>query len=134
MKKADFTGTWKFNPGKSSLQIPAPESTDFVIEHNEPRLHLERTHVFGGKSDSFSIDLTTDGQVVEFNHGEVVVRASLHWEGRTLVFDSTLTRGAEQATNIVRYKLADKNQVFVADERFHSRELKYKNRWVFDRQ
>ena len=134
MKKADFTGTWKFNPGKSSLQIPAPDSTDFVIEHNEPRLHLERTHVFGGKSDSFSIDLTTDGQVVEFNHGEVVISASLHWEGRTLVFDSTLTRGGEQATNIVRYKLADKNQVFVADERFHSRELKYKNRWVFDRQ
>jgi hypothetical protein len=58
MTKPDFTGTWKLNHGKSSLQIPAPESTIFVIEHSEPHFHLERTHVFGGNSDTLSIDLT----------------------------------------------------------------------------
>ncbi len=32
---------------------------NFVIEHREPRFHLEWTHVFGGNSDIFSIDLMT---------------------------------------------------------------------------
>jgi hypothetical protein len=134
MEKPDFTGTWKFSPGKSSLQIPAPDSTTFVIEHHEPRFHLERTHIFGGNSDTFSIDLTTDGKVVELNHGGVAIRASLHWEGEALVFDCTLNREGDQATNIVRYKLADKDQVFLADERFHSEEHNYENSWVFDKQ
>lgn len=62
MAKSDFTGTWKFDHSKSSLQIPSPDSTSFVIEHNEPRFLLKRTHVFGGNSDTFSIDLTTDGK------------------------------------------------------------------------
>lgn len=134
MGKPNFTGTWKFNPGKSALQIPPPESTTFVIEHNEPRFHLERTHVFGGKSDTFSIELTTDGEVVEFNHEGLLIRASLQWEGTTLVFDSTVTREGEQATNQVRYKLKDKNQVFEAEERFKSKELKYENTWIFNRE
>ncbi len=134
MAKPDFTGTWKFNRSKSSLQIPSPDSTTFVIEHNEPRFHLERTHVFGGNSDTFSIDLTTNGKVVERNHRGFEIRASLCWEGETLVFDSILHREGEQATNIVRYKLADKDHVFLADERFRSEEHNYENRWVFDKQ
>jgi hypothetical protein len=134
MAKPDFTGTWKFAPGKSSLQIRPPDSTVFVIVHNEPRFQLKRTHVFGGNSDTFSIDLTTDGRVVELNRAGLVIHASLHWEGETLVFDSTLNREGTQGTNIVRYRLADQNQVFLADERFQSPELTYENKWVFDRQ
>jgi hypothetical protein len=134
MMKPDFTGTWTFNPSRSSLQIPAPDSTAFMIQHNEPRFHLERTHVFEGKSDTFSIDLTTDGEVVEINHAGLVICASLLWEGETLVFESTLNRDGKQGRNIVRYKLIDNEQVFLADERFQSEELNYENRWVFDKQ
>ena len=47
MAKPDFTGTWEFNPSRSSLQNPAPESSTFGIEHREPYFYLERTHVFG---------------------------------------------------------------------------------------
>ena len=56
MTKTNFTGTWKFNPNKSALQSPSPESSIFVIEHHEPNFHLERTHVLGGVSDTFSVD------------------------------------------------------------------------------
>ena len=134
MGRPDFSGRWEFSPSKSSLQIPAPDSTTFVIEHNEPRFHLTRTHVFGGNSDTFSLELTTDGKPVEVNHAGLSIRASLRWEGVTLVFDSTLDRNGERATNTVRYRLSEDDQVFLADERFRSEGLNYDNRWVFDRQ
>jgi hypothetical protein len=134
MEKPDFSGTWKFNQSRSSLQIPAPDSTTFVIQHNEPRFHLERTHIFKGQSDTFAIELTTDGKVVELNHAGLVLSAHLQWEGETLLFDSIVTREGKRGTNVVRYKLADQNQVFLADECFASAELNYENKWVFDRQ
>ena len=134
MGKPDFTGVWTFNKSKSELQIPAPDSTIFTIEHHEPKFHLERTHVFEGKSDSFSIDLTTDGKVVEMERAELALRASLHWEGDTLVFDSTITRGGKQGKNLVRYQLAPDTQTFIANERFTSAEYNYENKWCFDKQ
>lgn len=105
MVRPDFSGTWEFCPAKSSLEIPAPDSTTFVIEHDEPRFHLKRTHVFGGSSDTFLLELTTDGKPVEVNRAGLSIRASLRWEGITLVFDSTLNRNGEQGTNTVRYRL-----------------------------
>jgi hypothetical protein len=131
--KPDFSGTWQFNRRKSSLQIPPPDSTIFTIEHHEPRFHLARTHVFAGKSDTFSIDLTTDGETVVRDHGNMKIYVRLYWEGETLVFDSKLEREGEKATNVVRYKLADDEQTFIAEERFHSEQRSYENTWVFDR-
>lgn len=61
MPKPNFTGTWKFNPANSVLQIPAPDATVFVIDHREPVLRISRTHIVGEKQDTFSLDLTTDG-------------------------------------------------------------------------
>jgi hypothetical protein len=124
----------EIQPQQEFAQIPSPDSTTFVIEHNEPRFHLERIHVFGGNSDAFSIDLTTEGTFIELNHGGFEIRASLCWEGETLVFDSKLHRAGEQATNIVRYKLTDAGQSFIAEERFRSNEHDYENTWVFDKQ
>ena len=134
MAKPDFTGSWKFNPDKSSLQIPAPESTTFVIDHREPRFHLERTHVFGGNSDTFCIDLITNGEAVVRAHAGFEINASLYWKAETLVFDSKLEREGEQATNIVRYSLSDDGQSFIAIEQFCGKEYSYENTWVFDRQ
>src|SRR5262245_13311903 len=120
MAKPDFTGIWRFNRGRSSLQIPAPDSTTFVIEHREPRFHPSRTHAVGGTSDTFSIELTTDGEPVTCNHVGLEIQARLRWEGETLVFDSELVREGTRAANVVRYRLADAGQSFVAEERFRS--------------
>jgi hypothetical protein len=133
MAKPDFTGIWQFNPSKSLLQIPAPESTTFFIEHREPCFRLERTHVFDGNSDTFSIELATDGKPVALNHRGLEIRASLNWEGETLLFYSTVERDGVQATNIVRYRLLEDGQVFIAEEQFRSQEMNYENRWVFDK-
>ncbi len=129
----DFTGTWKFSPGRSSLQIPLPESTLFAIEHRGLHFRLSRTHVFGGKPDSFAIDLTTDGRQVEFEHGGVKAHARAYWDGRTLVFDSHVSRAGEEGTNVVRYDLSDDGGTLTARERFRGTTMHYDNIWVMER-
>ena len=78
--------------------------------------------MFGGKSDMFSIDLTTDGRAVVRAHAGLEIDASLRWEGDTLVFDSRLKREGEPATSVVRYSLSADGQTFVAEEQLRSRE------------
>jgi hypothetical protein len=134
MNRPNFTGVWKFNQNKSVLEIPAPDSTTFIIEHREPYFHLERTHISGKSSDTFTIDLTTDNKTVTTNHGGVEIRAHMVWEADALVFDSEVNRAGKRGTNIVSYQLADNGQTFIADEQFSSKDLNYKNKWVFDKQ
>ena len=132
--KPDFTGTWKFNSGKSALQSPSPESSIFVIEHREPHFRLERTHVFGGKSDTFSVALTTDGALIAMNHGGLEIHSRAYWEGDALVFDSGFVHEGEQATNIVRYRLEDAGQMLIAEKQLRSTQHKHDNIWVFEKQ
>ena len=134
MKTPDFTGTWRFNPAKSLLQIPPPDSTIFVIEHLEPYFHLERTHVVGPTSDTFTIDLIADGQPVRKRHGDIDILARMYWENEVLVFHSELKRGTEAGTNIVRYHLADQGHTFTALEEVRMPEHTHTNKWVFDRE
>ncbi len=48
MSRPDFSGTWVLDLSRSSLEITSPDSSIFVIDHVEPRLTVERTHVFDG--------------------------------------------------------------------------------------
>lgn len=129
----NFSGTWSLNLGRSALQISAPDSTVFVIEHHEPSFKLTRTHYAAGTADTFSISLTTAGREIALKHHDVSINARLYWDGEELVFDSRLVRDGEEATNVVRYRLADEGATFIAEERFSSERLSYENLWVFDR-
>ena len=134
MLKPNFTGRWKFNPKRSSLEIPPPDSAIFVVEHREPIVRLSRTHIIGGKSDSFEINLTTDGKEVEVAREGLKIRARAYWEDDTLVFDSHVSRGDQEGSNIVRYTLNDTHDSFVGQEQFRSQNLNYDNIWVLERQ
>ncbi len=133
MGRPDISGTWRFNPARSALQIKAPDASRFVIEHREPLLRLSRTHTAGGKSDTFTLDLTTDGKEVIFSHAGMRVRARAFWEGEILVFDSVLMRGEEEASNVVRYSVSEDGRSLTAEERLRSRETSYDNVWVLER-
>jgi len=133
MPKPDFTGTWRFNRAKSALQIPAPDATLFVIEHREPSLRISRTHILGETQNTFSLDLTTDGQEVSVSRDDAQLHARAYWDDDTLVFDTRLIRGGEEATNAVRYVLSTDRLSFVAQERFRSASLNYDNVWMMDR-
>ncbi len=134
MGKPDFSGVWRFNPKRSSLQIPAPDSSVFVIEHHEPRLHFERTHTYAAGSDLFTIDLTTDDRPVELSHGGLTIRSRMYWEDDTLVFHSDLRQGDVQGTNIVRYRLVDGGHTIVALERLDFPGHTHENTWVLEKQ
>ena len=131
--KPDFTGTWRLSHARSVLQIPAPDSTVFVIEHREPALRISRTHVVGAKQDTFSLDLTTDGQEVSLEHEGLRLHARAYWDGDRLAFDTRLVRAGEEGTNVVRYSLSGDGHALVAEERFRSASLNYDNIWVLDR-
>jgi hypothetical protein len=134
LQKPDFSGTWKFNPEKSKLQIPVPSSSTFVVDHKEPKFHLTRTHVYDGKPDTWSIDLTTDGKEVIQREEDRTLRVRLYWEGNDLIFDSLIVLEDRQATNIVRYQLSPDGKTFTATESFRGPKLKYDNIWVFDKE
>jgi len=133
MPKPNFSGTWRFNPGKSVLQIMPPDSTLFVIDHREPLLRISRTHVVGGESDTFTLDLTTDGREVTLERGDLRLRARAHWDDATLVFDTKVIRSGEEGANLVRYGLAPNLESLIAEERFRSKTLNYDNTWVLDK-
>jgi hypothetical protein len=133
MTKPDFTGTWSFSRTKSTLQIPAPDSTLMVIDHREPSFRLSRTHILGDERDTFSLDLTTDGQEVAVSRDEVQLIARAQWDEDTLVFETRLIRAGEEATNAVRYTLSTDRRSFVAEERFRSASLNYDNVWTMER-
>ena len=131
--RPDFTGTWRFNPGRSALQIPAPDATRFLILHREPRFRLTRTHVVGDRSDTLVLEFTTDGRETTFHRDGSRIRCRASWEGDALVFDSVILRGGGEASNVVRYTLTADRGAFVAAERYRSPSLNYDNRWVLER-
>jgi hypothetical protein len=133
-RKPNFSGTWKWNPRKSILQIPGPDSTVFVIYHREPFLRISRTHFAGEKSDSFTIDLTIDGEETVMVREETRLHARAYWDQDTLVFDAKIVREGTDASNVVRYSLDPTGESFVAEERFRSKTLSYDNRWVLEKQ
>jgi hypothetical protein len=133
MERPDLSGTWRLNHGKSTLQIAAPDDSVFVIDHREPTLHLERTHVAGGRRDIFAIQLVTDGSETVLDSGGLRLRARVFWEGETLVLDSHVARGGEEGSNHVRYSLSEDGETLVAEERFRSASVNYDNVWWLDK-
>jgi hypothetical protein len=133
MNRPNFSGKWRFNPQKSNLQIQPPDSSTFVVEHNEPTFILTRTHVIGGKSDTFSITLNTNGNEVNYKHRGMEIKSRLYWVDDTLVFDSILSRDKDTATNIVKYRLENKERTFIAEEKIKSSEINYENIWIFEK-
>ncbi len=133
MSKPNFTGTWRFDPRKSALQIPTPDSTLFIIEHREPVFHFSRTHVFQGKADTIDLQLTTDGKEITGQHGDIEFRSRAFWDEETLVFETNLQQGEDDGVNIVRYKLGNAGNLLMAEESLRSRRLNYENKWVLTR-
>lgn len=130
----NFTGRWRANFRKSTLQVPLPESTVFTIEHTEPNLGLSRTHTSEGKSDTWSIRLTTDGGEVVQRTGEREVRCRAYWDGKTLVFEARLPAcDGGDGHDLVRYQMAEDGNSFTAFESYRSPTQNYDNVWLLER-
>jgi hypothetical protein len=130
--RPNFTGTWVLNLAKSRLQVPPPDSTIFVIRHEEPVVRLFRTHARAGRLDTVTITLRTDSSRID---GELRAAKSVSrtwWEGNELVFAIELSLGEQHAAQTVRYSLSPDGKTFTAVENVYAGPNKHLNRWVFD--
>ena len=131
--KPDFSGIWKFNPAKSKLEMTAPTKSIFVIEHQDPRFKLTRTHNWGEESDTWTFESTTDGKEHYQKDGEFESWTRITWMGNELILDMKVAYEGERGTNVVHYQLADEGMTFIAAEWFHLASDQHHNLWVFDR-
>lgn len=128
----NLTGTWVLNSAKSHLEVPSPDSTIFVIRHQEPTVRMFRTHARAGRLDTVTITLRTDSSEVHWELLGAKVISRSWWEGNELVFWSALARGAQQASQVVRYSLSADRRTFTAVEAVDAGAASHVNRWVFD--
>ena len=131
--RPDFSGTWRFDPAKSGLEMNAPTSSLFVIEHQDPRFKLTRTHTWGERSDTLSFESTTDGEERYKEDRGYESWTRMYWMGHELVLDMKLAHRGEKGTNVVHYKLADEGDTFIAAEWYHMPGEQHHNYWVFER-
>ena len=131
MTKPDFTGHWQFDSEASALQIEIPETIEVLIEHNGSQFRLERTFVFAGHSDTFTIELELDTDNPPISRGASTLYPSLHWDGNRLVFLTRIESEGREAENLVRCHLESNGAILVAVESFRGPSREYDNRWVF---
>lgn len=134
--KPNFSGTWVFNAQKSTLQDPPPSSMTFQIEQHDPHFRLSRTQVYGGKSDTWTLDTVTDGQKEVVQHSALYTsHIRMYWDGDTLVLDEKISASdGSKASNMVKYSLAGDGKTLLAVENEETPVGKATNKWVYDKQ
>jgi hypothetical protein len=113
--------------------MTAPTRSVFVIEHQDPKFKLTRTHTWGERSDTLSFEFTTDGREHYRKQGEWESWSRMTWMGAELVLDMKIAYRGEKGTNVVHYRLANGGMTFIAAEWYHMPREQHHNLWVFDR-
>jgi hypothetical protein len=131
--KPNLSGTWLLDLSRSSLEITSPDSTIFVIDHVEPILRAERTHVLDDMVNVVEASLTTDSALATVHAGGLEIPTRVYWDGDVLVFDQEWSQGGARIANLVRYTLIDEGQTLVADEYMQAGPDHHHNVWIFGR-
>ena len=134
--KPNFSGTWRFNPGKSNMETTIPTQSEliFVIEHKGSKFKLTRTIIIGEKTDTVSWEATTDGREHYRKDGDFESWMRMTWMGDELILKSRLRRRGEQGTNEAHYRLADDGKTLIVAEWYHMPSSQHHNYWVLDRE
>ncbi|HWM91796.1 MAG TPA: hypothetical protein VN493_13610 [Thermoanaerobaculia bacterium] len=132
--RPDFSGTWKLDKGKSSLQAPAPDTSILYIDHSDPRLLLTRAHVLDGEADLFRILVLTDGKddVKKWREHRTVNRC--RWEGDKLILESREREGRKESLTVMELSLSPDGKTLTAEERLTGPGRKYENTLVLQRE
>jgi len=132
--RPDFSGIWKLDKGKSSLQAPAPDTSIFYIDHSDPRFWLNRAHIVDGVADLFSINVLTDrkNDVTKWGDDSIVNRC--RWEGDKLVLESQERRDRKESLTVLKFSLSPDGKTLTAEERFTGPDRKLENILVLQRE
>jgi len=131
--RPDFSGTWVLDLSRSTLEIPPPDSSIFVIDHHEPILTAQRTHVLGGVVNTVSTRFSTDSVLAPLQLGGMEIPTREYWDQQTLGLDQAWFQGDVPVTNLVRYTLEDGGQALIADEYMSAGRESHHNVWTFRR-
>ena len=133
--KPDLSGTWVLNLAWCQLEYPAKlDGGTITIEHKDPAFRFSRTFVAGGKDDSASYELTTDGREKVVAEAGRTTTSRMFWDGDVLVLDERIVLAdGRTATNTVRYSLHEGGRMLIAEEKFRGPIHKHDNVWVADR-
>ena len=131
--RPDFSGTWVLDLARSSLEIPAPDSSIFVIDHDEPQLVAERTHALGGETNTVRTVMSTDGVLRSVRVGNLEIPTRVYWDDDALVLEQEWSQGEVHISNHVRYTLSDDGGTMVADEQMRAGSDSHHNVWTFRR-
>lgn len=123
----NFTGIWKLDPNRSTLDGQRPENVTLYIHQNDPDFHLRRTEVVHGKSSAWSVHGRTDGKTMEKKSREGIQRAQMYWQGSQLVLELKRDGKNGESRKTVRYSMADDGHTLIAQEKENDQET----RWVF---
>jgi hypothetical protein len=132
--RPDFSGTWKLDKDKSTLQAPAPDTSILYIDHSGPRFLLTRAHVVDGEADLFHILVLTDGKddVKKSQDHRTVNRC--HWEGDKLILESRQRTGRKESLTVMKHSLSPDGKTLTVEERFTGPDKKYANALVLQRE
>lgn len=131
--RPDFSGTWVLDLSRSVLEGTSPDSSIFVIDHVEPILTAQRTHVLDGVVNTVRSRFTTDSVLTALQVGDMEIPTRVYWDRQTLVLDQAWSQGDVPITNLVRYTLEDGGQTLVADEFMRAGGAEHHNVWTFRR-
>lgn len=129
----NLSGTWVMNAAKSRLEVPVPDSTIFIIHHDEPIVRIFRTHATGGTLDTVTVVLRTDSSEADWALRGTKLTGRSWWVGDELVFWTGFADRDRPGSQVVRYSVSADGKTFTAVERVDTPEVKHVNRWVFDR-
>jgi hypothetical protein len=88
--KPNFSGTWELNTSKSDLGGTPITKLVVRVEHKDPALKYTATGTAAGEDFHEVETLSTDGKPTTDSRGAQV---TAHWEGATLVIESTGSQG-----------------------------------------
>ena len=93
--RADFTGLWEANLGKSLLRGRPARRILVKIEHDEPRLVQTIFMSYGdGAEERLEFTYTTDGEKSMNSIRGIACETHAHWDGEELVIELPVSKAA----------------------------------------
>jgi hypothetical protein len=105
--KPNFSGTWKMDPDKSVFgPVPPTESLVLAIDHKEPAISVHQTSNGPEGARDVTSKYSTDGQESTNDFMGTPVKSKVHWDGQTLLIDSSLDAGGMEVKVASKWTLA----------------------------
>jgi hypothetical protein len=105
--KPNFSGTWKMDRDKSVFgPVPPTESLVLAIDHKEPAISVHQTSDGPEGPRDVTSKYSTDGKESTNDFMGTPVKSKVHWDGQTLMIDSSLDAGGMEVKVASKWTLA----------------------------